>query len=361
MQTKSFLIASFATIFFAGCAQNKADNKKAAISVIDTRYQLVKVQEANLHQTLKLPAQLAAYQEVSIFPKVNGYVKSVLVDIGSHVSKGQLLMTLEAPEIQQQAIQAKEKFERSKSDFYLDKENYARLLAASKTRGAISPMDLSATKAKMESDSTLSNSEKASWQMQEAMLAYLNVSAPFNGTITERNTHPGALVSAESKDNRPMLELKQVDHLRLQVDIPEGVAASLKNNDEVSFSLSAFPGKKMTAKVSRKSGNVNIQYRSERVELDVPNSNGLLSPGMYADVLISSQGNGNALVVPKSAVITSTERMYVLVVRNGKTVKVDVTKGYETSSETEITGDLRPNETVIANATEDTGEGIVVK
>ncbi len=197
--------------------------------------------------------------------------------------------------------------------------------------------------------------------MQEAMLSYLRVSAPFSGVITERNTHPGALVSAVSKDNRPMLELKQVDHLRLQVDIPEGVAANLKNNDEVNFYLSAFPGKKMTAKVSRKAGNINIQYRSERVELDVANPKGLLSPGMYADVWVKSQSNANALIVPKSAVITSTEKMYVLAVRNGKTVKVDVTKGYETASEIEITGDLQADETLIANANEDIVEGEVVK
>src|SRR6202012_3933736 len=101
-------------------------------------------------QTVKLPGQLAAWQEVSIFPKVNGYVKNVSVDIGSKRGHRQLLMTLEAPEVQQQVLQAKEKYERAKADFTINKENYLRLRTASKTAGAIAPMDLAVARAKME-------------------------------------------------------------------------------------------------------------------------------------------------------------------------------------------------------------------
>ena len=134
---------------------------------------------------IKLPGQLAAYQEVSIFPKVNGYVKDVKVDIGSHVKKGQLLMTLEAPELEQSTMQAKEKYARTKADLSIDREHYNRLLEASQTPGAISPLDLSFVKSKMESDSAVSNAAKSNWQMQQTMEAYLVVTAPFNGVITD--------------------------------------------------------------------------------------------------------------------------------------------------------------------------------
>jgi len=157
-----------------------------------------------------------------------------------------------------------------------------------------------------------------------------------------------------------MLELKEVDHLRLQVDIPEGLAASLKNKDKVDFYLSAMPGKKMTASVSRKAGNVNIQYRSERVELDVPNGNGSLSPGMYADVILKTKGNPQALIVPKSAIVTSTERKYVLAVRDGKTVKVDVSTGIENNNRVEVIGDLKISDKVIASANDEIEEGIKI-
>jgi membrane fusion protein (multidrug efflux system) len=220
-------------VLFYSCTSNEAEpNKTSNLKSIAPKYQLATVEKGGVASTIKLPAQLAAYQEVSIFPKVNGYVKNVLVDIGSRVSQGTLLMVLEAPELMQAALQAKEKYTKVKVDFSVDKERYNRLLEASRTAGAISPLDLSVVKAKMEADSALCNAEKDNWQMQGTMLGYLRVVAPFAGVITERNVHPGALVSASGKD-KPMLELKQIDHLRLQVDIPENIAANLKNKDTV--------------------------------------------------------------------------------------------------------------------------------
>ncbi|HVS96028.1 MAG TPA: efflux RND transporter periplasmic adaptor subunit, partial [Puia sp.] len=290
----------------------------------------------------------------------NGYVKTVLVDIGSHVREGQLLMTLEAPELEQAAAQAKERYARALSDYAIGKDNYERMLEASRTPGAISPMDLATDRAKRDADSALSNAEKANWLQQETMIGYLKVTAPFTGVITQRNVHPGALVSAESKD-KPMLELKEVDHLRLQVDIPESIAGSLNTKDSASFYLSAYPGKRFTGRISRVSMNIDQQMRSERVELDVYNKNEALTPGMYADVVFDSKGNPNALAVPKSAVVTSTERKYVIVVRDGKAVRVDVATGNENSDKVEIVGDIAPGEEVIANANDEIKEGASIK
>jgi membrane fusion protein, multidrug efflux system len=321
---------------------------------------MIRLERSALPQQVKLPGQLASFEEVSIFPKVNGYVKDVWVDIGSHVKKGQLLMELEAPELQQATTQAKERYARAKLDYTISEENYERMKQAALTPGAVSPMNLASLKAKADADSTLCNAEKANWQMQEAMQGYLKVAAPFDGVISERNVHPGALVSAESKD-KPMLDLRQVDHLRLQVDIPEGIAAGLQDKDTITFYLSAYPGKKMTGHISRKSDLVNSQYRAERMELDVYNRDGRLAPGMYADVLFYSQGNPEAFSVPRSAVVTSTERKYVIAVRDGKTVKIDVATGNETADKIEVTGDLRVGGEVIAHANDEMPEGLAVK
>jgi RND family efflux transporter MFP subunit len=356
---KYLIIIASTIIIFSSCGNNKEPENKAVDAA--PKFQLAVATKSNVEQQLKLPAQLAAYQEVSIFPKVNAYVKTVLVDIGSHVKKGQTLMTLEAPELLQAVVQAKEKYARAKSDYTIDRENYERLNEASQTPGAISPMDLATAKSKAEADSSLSNAEKASWQMQQTMMDYLVVIAPFNGVITQRNVHPGALVSAEAKDVKPMLELKQVDHLRLQVDIPESAAASLKANDSVSFSLTAFPGVERRGRISRISMNINMQFRSERIELDVYNTDGQLAPGMYADVLFDSQGIPNSLSVPKSAVVTSTERKYVLAVRDGKAVKVDVMTGNENANNVEVIGNLKAGEEVIVNANDEIKEGTAMK
>ncbi len=323
-------------------------------------FQLVKVTQGGVHESFTLPAQLAAYLQVSLFPKVNGYVQRMLVDIGSHVKKGKLLMVLTAPELDQASMQAQERYARSKADYTISKEEYERLKEAAETPGAVSPLQLAAAKAKMLADSSLSNAEKANWAMQQTMRSYLKVYAPFDGVITSRNVHPGALVSAEDKSAVPMLELKQISHLRLQVDIPENVAASLKNNDSLAFYLSAFPGKMFTGKIARTSENINREYRSEMVELDVYNPDEKLAPGMYANVVYQSKGDPHALVVPRSAVVTSTERKYVIAIRDGQTQKIDVSTGNQSPTSTEVYGSLTPGDSVISNANDEIKEGIKV-
>ncbi|HEY4153979.1 MAG TPA: efflux RND transporter periplasmic adaptor subunit [Puia sp.] len=349
------------TLFvFTACSYNRAaDRKPEEKKTISALYRLAAIEQAGVPSVIKLPGQLAAYEEVSIYPKVNGYVKSVRVDIGSRVSKGQLLMELEAPELLQASLEAGEKYARARADFSMDKEHYQRLLEASGTPGAISPLDLSTIKSRMAADSALSNAEKNNWQMQQTMQTYLKVTAPFDGVITERNVHPGALISAETKD-KPMLELKQTDRLRLQVDVPEGIAVNLKDKDRISFYTSALPEKKMTGFISRKSMNVNVQFRSERMEVDVMNKDGLLSPGMYADVLVYSKGNPAAFRVAKSAVITTTERKYIVIVKNKKAYQTDVTTGNEANGQIEVYGNLSAGDRVVVNPEDDIRNGDVV-
>ena len=355
------IVVVLATVLAYGCSDNKAAEKKASPAPADPHYVLATADQHPVEQVYKLPAQLAAYQEVSIFPKVNGYVRSVLVDEGSPVHQGQLLMVLEAPELQEAVAQAREKYSQAVTDYSISRENYERLQVAARTPGAISPMDLSTARSKTQADSARTNAEKAAWQQQEVMTGYLQVMAPFKGVITQRNVHPGALVSAEAKDPKPMLELKQIDRLRLQVSIPETMAGTLRNNDSLSFYLSAFPGKEFKGRIARKSMNINLQYRSEPVELDVYNPDQTLTPGMYADVLFDSKGDPHALAVPKTAVVTSTERKYVIAVRDGKTVRVDVQTGNEGNGRVEVIGALRPGEQVIADANDEIKEGTAVK
>jgi RND family efflux transporter MFP subunit len=357
MKNAFFLL--FLLLLIAGCSNDKPTDKPAPPAA-PRHYQTAIVEATPVQQQIKLPATLAAYQEVSIFPKVNGYVKQVLVDVGSQVRTGQLLMTLEDPELVQATVQAREKYAQAQSQYTISQENYERLLEASATPGAISPMDLATAKAKAVADSALSNSEKANWQAQLAMQGYLQVTAPFTGVITIRNVHPGALVDATNK-GVPMLELKEIDHLRLQVDIPEAIAATLRNNDTLSFYLSALPGQKQTARIARKSDNINMQYRSERVEADVYNKDNHLAPGMYADVLFDSKGTPGALSAPLNAVVISTERKYVIVVRNGKTMKIDVSTGNQSRGQVEIVGAVRTGDTVIAPANDEIKEGIPVQ
>lgn len=352
---KQTILSIFSVLLLAGCASHEQEAAKTPEKKEAPAYKLAVVEKAAVTELIKLPAQFAAWQEVSIFPKVNGYVKNVLVDIGSKVRKGTLLMVLEAPELEQAVLQARERYTRARADLAIDRERYQRLLEAAHTPGAISPLDLSTVHAKIEADSALANAEKANWQAQQSLQDYLRVTAPFDGVITERNVHPGALVSAAAKE-RPMLELKQVDHLRLQVDLPEAVSAGLSEKDTVSFITSADPGKTMTGKITRQSNNISAQLRTERVELDVMNPDGRLAPGMFAQVIFHNNGTKDALSVPRTALVISTERKYVLVKNGEHITKVDVRSGNEANGRVEIFGDIHAGDTVIANANDEIKE-----
>src|SRR3984957_6268815 len=252
----NLMLCTMPVLLAAGCSGDHAADKKVDPVSSKPHFQTATVRAGGVEEVVKLPSNLAAYLQVSIFPKVNGYVTNVRVDVGSHVRQGDLLMTLEAPELVQAVAQARERYARALADYKIDRENYERLAEAARTPGAISPMDLATHKAKAEADRALAKSEKANWQMQQAMMDYLRLTAPFTGVITIRNVHPGALVDATNK-SIPMLELKQVDHLRLQVDIPETIAAALRKNDSLTFYVSALPGKRLTAKIARISDNIN--------------------------------------------------------------------------------------------------------
>ena len=346
-----------ASMFFLSIACSSGGNEKkepTEVAVKSPEYSLATVEHSGVATMVKLPAQLSAYQEVSIFPKVNGYVKNVFVDIGSRVHAGETLMVLEAPEIVEATMRAREKYAEARAGYSIDKENYNRRYWKLPRHGrrCFSHGSLLRPAQKQKLTSALANAEKSNWQMQQSLQDYLRVTAPFNGVITERNVFSGALVNAEAKD-RPMLELKDISKLRLKVDVPESIAGSFRVQDTISFFTSSFPGKAITARIARISMNINAQIRSERMEADVENKNNLLQPGMYADVVLYSQGTLNALSVPRSALVISTEGKYVIAVRNGKNIKVNVLTGNETKERIEIFGSIQAGEKVIAPANDE--------
>jgi RND family efflux transporter MFP subunit len=143
------------------------------------------------------------------------------------------------------------------------------------------------------------------------------------------------------------------------VDIPESVSGRLKDGDTLQFTMSALPGQFFSGTVSRRAMNIDAKYRVENIQVDVINKKEQLKPGMYADVMIHMSGNPNSVVVPKSAVVTSTVRQYVLGIKNNMITKVDVTTGNETIDKIEVFGDLHPGDHVIENANDEINEGPV--
>ncbi|SFE54045.1 RND family efflux transporter, MFP subunit [Chitinophaga sp. CF118] len=350
---KNIVIITSVVVLLAAC--NTASSKKRTTKKDNVNnYTLTEVIKKPLSSSIELPAVLEAYQKVSIYPRVNGFVRDIMVDRGSVVKKGQLLLQLDAPEIIQQYYAAQSKYLQAKAVFAGSRDNYERTLAVSETPGTISPHDVEVANAKMLADSAIMNSELANLRALEATRSYLTVTAPFDGVITERNIHPGALVGPTTNvDGRPMLMLEQEGRLRLVVQVPEAYSAQLSAVRQVKFHVNALPGVEFAGGISRQAGSLNDHYRSEAVEVDVQNPQHQLKPGMYAEIVIPVTGSLEAMVVPGSAIVTSTERKYVIAIKNGRTHWIDVQEGNRHNDSTEVFGQLMPGDKVILQATDE--------
>jgi RND family efflux transporter MFP subunit len=213
----------------------------------------------------------------------------------------------------------------------------------------------------MQGDSATAQGEYANYEAQETMKSYLTVKAPFDGVIIERNVHPGALVGPGAQNEKPMLVLQQLSKLRLVVDIPEQYTTQVKDGDMVHYKVNALPGQDFEGTISRSSQSLSNNYRSETIEIDVLNPNNIFKPGMYAEVVLPTSGNANAFVVPKSAVVTTTERKYVIAINDTIANYIDISEGNQSNDSTEIFGNLQTGQRIIVNASYQVKDGQVIK
>jgi membrane fusion protein, multidrug efflux system len=148
--------------------------------------------------------------------------------------------------------------------------------------------------------------------------------------------------------------------LRLVVDIPEAYSLNLKEGSTLTFTVNALPGREFKGKISRRSGNMNQQFRSEIAEIDIDNKAQTFRPGMFAEIILEANGHAGALAVPASAVVSSTERQYVIKVEEGRAKHIEVRRGHRAGDQVEVFGNLRAEDNIIVNAREDIREGSTV-
>ncbi|HEY8946090.1 MAG TPA: efflux RND transporter periplasmic adaptor subunit [Polyangiaceae bacterium] len=321
-------------------SSNAGSNQAPAVEIVGVTYQ-------PLDTVLHLDGELSAYESVELRARANGYLARVLVDRGSRVKQGQLLATIVAPELNAQRAEAESKLEG-------DRGTYQRLLAAAKTPGAVADDELERASATMKADRARVDSLKA-------MEQYLAVTAPFEGVITERNVHPGALVGPQAGTNQPpMLKLEQVQKLRLTVPVPESLAGAIAPGAPATFSVRAFPGQKFSGVTSRIARSIDAKTRAMSVELDVDNENGALAPGMFADVSWPVKRAAPSLFVPQSAFVQSTEKTFVVRVKDGTLEQVPVQRGVLQGDLLEIFGPLQQGDQVARRASEDLRTGVKV-
>jgi membrane fusion protein (multidrug efflux system) len=354
------------TTLLSSCGPNKeaqaeqAETVKQVEAVETPTVVLTPVTKGKLSSTIAVPGELIPYQEVDLFAKVNSYVKNLLVDIGSQVHQGQLLVTLEAPEINSQLAAAKSRIEQQQAIYYASKATYDRLLSTSKTPGTVSQNDLELAEAKKNSDQANVEAAKSDYKVIVANLNYLEIRAPFDGVITARNVNLGAYVGP-GRGPDPLFVIQDQKRLRLVVSIPESYTGGLSNKDEVTFSVRSLPNQKFTAQVKRLAGALDVKLRSERLEMDVYNKDKKLLPHMFAEVDVPLPSRDSTFIVPKTAVVTSTEKVFVIKIVDHKAVWVDVKKGLQSGDMTEVYGDLKIGEQVVSKASDEIRDGSGVK
>ena len=356
MKLKPIIFVAISVSFAACSGTQKPVDLTNSAAKAQNKYQLGTVAEKALSSSVRLPGQLNPYNEVNLFPKVNGFVKSVFVDRGSVVKKGQLLITLEAPEMESQLQAANSRYLQAKENALASKEKYQRLKEAAGEPGSVSPLDLDNAVAKMKADDAMAESEHSNVASVKTMQGYLNIYAPFDGMIIQRNVSPGALVAPGKSTDQPMLILQDVGKLRLEVFIPEDYVDKVDLKQPVSFTFNALPGQIQTARISR-SANALSTMRSEAIEIDVINKNGNLKPGMYAEVKIPMLSGAKSLLVPNTAIVRSTEKEYVVRNENGKADLVEIKEGLVNNDATEVFGNLKPDDKVVLKASDEIKQG----
>jgi RND family efflux transporter MFP subunit len=247
-------------------------------------------------QTIELPGEFQPFQSVSVHAKVRGYVERVLVDRGSVVKQGQILAELSAPEMKSQITEAESKFQAAESE-RLQAEaqlagtqgTYDRLKKAAETPGAIAGNELTLAQKQVEATQALVRSKQqaglaaaAAVRAQKDLETYLRITAPFNGVVTERLVHPGALVGPGA--DPVLLVIQEVARLRLVVAVPEQNTGGVVRGARVEFRVPAYPGRNYSGTIARIAHALDSKTRTMAVELDVFNRDGSLAPGMYPSV-----------------------------------------------------------------------------
>lgn len=333
--------------------------------------EVVTVRSETVQRTAILPGEILPYQRVSLHARANGYIERILVDRGAAVQQGQLLAELVAPELNAATAQAEarvQQAEASRAEAQARLESvvatYERLKAASSTPGAIAGNELvqaektvEASRALVRSSESAIRSAQAALQAAKQSESYLRVVAPFSGVITERFVHPGALVGPGNGSAGALVELQQVSRLRLVVGVPEADAASVRTGIRVEFSVPAFPGRKFFGSIARMDRSLDPKTRTMPVELDILNPRNELSPGMYPQVSWPSRGVNESLLVPPTAVVTTTERTFVIRVVKGKAEWVSVKKGALSGEMLQVMGSLAPGDLVVRRGSDEIREG----
>ena len=357
------------------CRQDTSSATSAATQTVP-QLEVATVKSQKLSTTERLPAELVPYESVDLYAKETGFVRSIRVDRGSKVKEGELIAELEAPELVAQRAQANAAFQSAESQLAAgqaklaaDQATYQHMSAAAKVPGVVAANDLEIAQRTAQADqANVAALEKTAQAAHESLRSvtqlesYLNITAPFDGQVTTRYVHPGALVgpAGGSGAMTPIVHIQTLTRHRMVVPVPEYNVAGIPEGTEVSFTVPSYPGRVFHAPIARISRAVDIKTRTMPVELDVRDPHAELDPGTFCEVSWPVRRAYSTLFVPASAVANDLERAFVIRVSNNRVEWVEVKTGAKSGNLIEVFGDLKEGDGVAVRGTDQLRPGTSV-
>jgi RND family efflux transporter MFP subunit len=287
---------------------------------------------------LKLPATIRGFDETDIFAKVPGYLKTISVDKGDRIHKGQLLAVLDSPELDQQVANAR--------------ANYNLALITDKRNQALRREKVIADQTADESHGAMLQA-RATLSQVLANQQYETITAPFDGIVTARYIDPGHLVPATTAPGTPgsgaLITVARMAPLRVFTYVPQNVAPFIKDGDAARITAMGYTGKTFKGTITRHPNALSPDTRTMLVEVDLPNENEVLYPGMYATAEFTIAMGTGAPMVPDDALVFRDGKVYVPVVRNNQLHLAEVTLGYDNGQTVEVLRGISPNDKVAVN------------
>ena len=266
-----------------------------------------------LNATLDLPGRLEAYSRAPIFARVSGYLKSWSVDIGARVKAGQVIAEIEAPDLDQQLLQARADLASQQASATLSEATLTRrksLIASN----FVSMQEIDERTADLSNKKAAVNSGQANVERLEALAAYKKITAPFDGVVTSRDTDVGALINAGGGSGLPMFVISDISKLRVYVSVPQNYVPAIRIGAKAVIAVPEYPSRTFLATVEASSQSVDVGSGTTRMQLGLDNADGALMPGGYAGVRLSLQRDTVPLHIPASALIFNQSGLRVATV-----------------------------------------------
>jgi RND family efflux transporter MFP subunit len=288
-------------------------------------------------------ANISAIQKADIYSKVSGNLENVFVDIGNFVNQGQILAVVDSTQLYQTYQQAYATYYNNKIIYERNAELYGQNL--------IAKQDLDNSEAAMKIS-------EATYKNAATQLSYAKITAPFSGFITQKYLDDGALIQ---NNNSTILTLMKMDMVKVYVYILEKDLPLITDNIKCTITVDAFPDKQFSGRITRKSNALDLNTRTMTYEIDIPNPDYILKPGMFATVSFLLKEHKDAITIPRDAVLKDASGNFVFVVEDGKAKRLNVTPGLVQKDIIEITNGLGTTQDVITTGQEFVKENVPVK